>query len=103
MKNIMNDLRNGIERVSWFSKLFAERLNIEIAIFRLLHESDRTARTRDELLKRIGERVTDMKDHHDRNVLRDPIVAEAMAEINRLETRIEELKSRVAEIGKVTD
>ncbi|MBI5074789.1 MAG: hypothetical protein HZB62_06440 [Nitrospirae bacterium] len=103
MKKIIDDFRKGLERVRWFSTVFAERLKIEIAIFRLLYESDRMAKTREELLKKIGERVLALKDHHDKNILRDSVIAEAVAEISKLEKTIEDLKTRVAEIGRVSE
>ncbi|MBI5634255.1 MAG: hypothetical protein HZA15_12350 [Nitrospirae bacterium] len=103
MKKIIDDFRKGLERIRWFSTVFAERMKIEIAIFRLLYESDRTAKTREELLRRIGERVLELKDHHDKNILRDSVVAEAVAEINKLEKTIEDLKTRISEIGRVAE
>ncbi len=103
MKKIMDDLRKGLERVRWFATVFAERLKIEIAIFRILYESDLMARTREDLLKRIGERVLQLKDHHDKNILKDSVIGEAVAEINKLEKTIEELKIRASEIGRVAE
>lgn len=103
MKKIIDDFRKGLERIRWFSTVFAERLKIEIAVFRLLYESDRMAKTREELLKRIGERVMELKDHQDKSILRDSIVAEAVAEIDKLEKTIEDLKTRVSEIGRAAE
>lgn len=103
VKKILDDFRKGLERVRWFSTVFAERLKIEIAIFRILYESDRMAKTRDDLLRKIGERVMELKDHHDKNILKDSVIAEAVAEINKLEKTIEDLKIRAAEIGRVAE
>ncbi len=103
MKKVIDDFRRGLERVRWFSAVFADRLKIEIAIFRLLYESDRMAKTRAELLATIGERVLELKDHHEKNVLKDSVVAEAVAEIDRLEKNMDDLKTRVSEIGKVAE
>jgi hypothetical protein len=103
VKKIIDDFRKGLERLRWFSSLFAERLKIEMAIFSLLYESDRVARTRRELLIKIGERVMELKDHQNKNILKDSVVAEAVAEIGRVEKTIEDLKTRVAEIGRVRE
>ena len=103
MKKIIDDFRKGLERVRWFSTVFAERLKIEIAIFRLLYESDRMVKTRGELLRKIGERVMELKDHHDKNILKDSLIAGAVAEIGKLEKTIDDLKVRVAEMGRVTE
>ena len=103
MKKIIDDFRQGLERLRWFATVFAERLKIEIAIFRLLYESDRITKTREELLRKIGERVMQMKDRQDKNILKDSVVIEAVAEISKLEKTIDDLKSRVAEIGRVSE
>jgi len=103
VKKIIDDFRKGLERIRWFSTVFAERLKIEVAIFRLLYETDRVAKTRGELLRKIGERVMELKEHKDKNILKDSIIAEAVAEINRLEKTIDDLKTKVAEIGRITE
>ncbi|MBI5848113.1 MAG: hypothetical protein HZB31_09230 [Nitrospirae bacterium] len=103
MKKIIDDFRRGLERLRWFATVFAERLKIEIAIFRLLYESDRIVKTRGELLRKIGERVMELKDQQDKNILKDSVVAEAVAEIGKLEKTIDDLKTRVAEMGRVSE
>jgi len=103
MKKLIDDFRQGLERLRWFATVFAERLKIEIAIFRLLYESDRITKTREELLRKIGERVMQLKDRQDKNILKDSLVIEAVAEISKLEKSIDDLKSRVAEIGRVSE
>jgi len=103
MKKIFEDFRKGIEKVRWFAKLFAERLKIEIAIFRLLYDSDKMKKTREELLKKIGERVMDLKEHHDKNILRDTVIAEALGEIENLEKSMEETRAKVSDIDRVTE
>lgn len=103
MKNILDDFRKGLESVRWFATVAAERMKIEMAIFRLLYETDRMAKTRAELLKKIGERVIEMKNSRDKNILKDPAVAEAVAEIDKLDKSIDDLKTKAAEIGGVTE
>ena len=103
VKKMIDDFRKGLERVRWFSTVFAERMKIEIAIFRLLYESDRMTKTRGELLMKIGERVMELKDHQEKNILKDSLVAEAVAEINKIEKTIDDLKTRVAEIGRIAE
>ena len=46
MKNVYENLRKGIEKIKWFATLFSERLNIEIAIFKLLYQSDEMTKKR---------------------------------------------------------
>jgi len=103
VKKLLDDFRKGLERVRWFSAVFAERLKIEIAIFKLLYESDRMSKTREDLLRKIGERVIELKGHQDKNILKDSVVAEAAAEIIRIEKTLDDLKGKAAEIGRVAE
>ena len=103
MKKIFEDFRKGIEKVRWFAKLFAERLKIEIAIFRLLYDSDKMKKTREELLKKIGERVMDLRGQYDKNILRDTVIAEALSEIEKLEKSMKETRAKVSDIGRVAE
>jgi hypothetical protein len=103
VKKIIDDFRKGLERVRWFSTVLSGRLKIEIAIFRLLYECDKMAKTRGELLRKIGERVMELKDRQDKNILKDSLIAEAVAEINKIEKTIEDLKVRVSEIDGVAE
>ena len=100
MRKIIDDFREGLERLRWFATVFAERLKIEMAVFRLLYESDRISKRRQELLQRIGERIMELKDHAEKNVLKDSVVAEAVAEISRLEKSIDDLKVKISEISR---
>jgi methyl coenzyme M reductase subunit C-like uncharacterized protein (methanogenesis marker protein 7) len=103
MKKIFEDFRQGMGKIRWFSSLFSERLKIEIAVFRLMYDSDRMSKTREELLRKIGERVIDLKDHHDKNILKDSVIADAVIEIEKIEKRIRETKHKVSEMGRVTE
>ena len=103
MKKIFEDFRQGVGKIRWFSTLFSERLKIEIAVFRLLYDSDKMNKTREELLKKIGERVIDLKEQHDKNILKDTVIAEAVSEIEKIEKRLEETKHKVSDVGRVTE
>ena len=103
MKKVLDDFRQGTEKIRWFSSLFAERLKIEIAVFKLQYDADRMSRTRDELLRRIGQRVMELKPHEDGNVLRDAVVAEAVAEIEKLDRSIEDMRNRISDMGRVAE
>jgi uncharacterized protein YaaW (UPF0174 family) len=103
VKKIIEDFKKGIEQLRWFSTLFAERLKIEMAVFKLLYESDKMTRMREDMLRKIGERVVELKSHEGKNILRDTVVAEAVHEIEKLEKSIDDLKNKVSEISRVTE
>ena len=102
MKKIYENIRHGIEKIKWFATLFSERMNIEIAIFKLLYQSNEMARNRRALLNAIGERVVELKGHSEKNIFRDSIVAEALEEIDQIDKNINEIRHKAGEISRVT-
>ena len=102
MKNVYGNLKNGIGKIKWFATLFSERMNIEIAIFKLLYQSDEMAKKREVLLKIIGERVIELKGHAEKNIFRDSDIAGALEEIEKLDKNINDLKSKASDISRVT-
>jgi len=102
LKNVYENLKNGIGKIKWFATLFSERMNIEIAIFKLLYQSDEMAKKREVLLKIIGERVIELKGHSEKNIFRDSDIAGALEEIEKLDKNINDLKSKASDISRVT-
>lgn len=100
-KRVKNNFDSGIEKIRWFSSLLNERVKIEISLFRLFHQSSEMEKRRAELMKTIGERVFELRDSQERHVLRDPIILEAMNDLERLEAEIEETRKKASEIGKI--
>ena len=101
LKKVKDNFSKGIERIKWFSVVFAERFKIEIAIIKLLYQSDEMDKKKEELLKTVGQRVYELKKYADKNVFRDRVVVEALDEIETIEKNMDELKQKVAEIGSV--
>ena len=102
LKRVYENFRRGVEKIKWFATLFSERINIEIAIFKLLYKSDEMARKRQELLVTVGQRVVELKGHGDKLVFQDSVVAGALAEIEKLDNNIAELRQKASEISRVT-
>ena len=102
MKNVYENLKNGIGKIKWFATLFSERMNIEIAIFKLLYQSDEMSKKKEVLLKIIGERVIELKGHSEKNIFRDSDIAGALEEIEKLDKNINDLKSKASDISRVT-
>jgi len=102
LKKIYENFRKGIKKIQWFASLFSERMHVEIALFRLLYQSDEMARQRESLLKTIGERVVELKGHAEKNVFKDSVLAEALAEIEKIDKYIDDLRHKASEISRVT-
>jgi hypothetical protein len=101
-KNVYENFRRGIEKIKWFATILSERMNIEIAIFKLLYQSEEMSKKRDVLLKTIGERVVELKGHSEKNIFRDSDIARLLEEIEKIDKNINDLKYKAGEISRVT-
>jgi hypothetical protein len=57
---------------------------------------------RDELLKTIGERIYELKGHSDRSLLKDRVIADALDELDKINSEIESTKKKASEISSTT-
>ena len=100
-KRVKDGLDSGIEKVRWFSTLLNERAKVEISLFKLLHQLSEMEKKRAGLLKTIGEKVFELRNSREKQVLVDPIITQAIAELETLDTEIDEMRKRVSEIEKI--
>ena len=100
-KKIKNNFDAGIERIKWFSSILSERMKIEFSVIKLVSDRDKKEKERAEKLRLIGERVFELKEQHDKNVLKDKVIAGSISEIEKLDSEIEDIKKKVSEISKV--
>ncbi|HYA26631.1 MAG TPA: hypothetical protein VEE82_01405 [Thermodesulfovibrionales bacterium] len=100
-KRVKESLDSGIEKVKWFSTLLNERVKVEISLFGLLHQSAEMEKKRTALLKTIGERVFELRNLPEKQILEDPVIKEAKAGVERLSEEIAELRRKASEIEKI--
>ena len=74
-KRIKNNFDSGIERIKWFSSILSERMKIEFSVIKLVSDRDKKKKERAEKLRLIGERVFELKEQHEKNVLKDKVIA----------------------------
>ena len=55
------------------------------------------------VLRTIGRRVHELKDYPDRQILKDTIIAEALAEIEQITSEIEQTRKKASEISKTEE
>jgi hypothetical protein len=101
LKRLKNNFDGGVEKLKWFSSIFSDRIRVELSVFKLLYHSEQLEKERDELMKTIGQRVHEMKAGSDRNILKDSVVADAMQQIERLNSEIESTNKKASEISRV--
>ena len=52
-------------------------------------------------MRLIGERVFELREQHEKNVLKDKVIADSINEIEKLDSEIEDINKKVSEISKV--
>jgi hypothetical protein len=100
-KRIKNNFDSGIGRIKWFSSILSERMKIEFSVIKLVSDRDKKEKERAEKLRLIGERVFEVKEQQDKNVLKDKIITSAISEIEKLDSEIEDINKKVSEVSKV--
>jgi hypothetical protein len=99
LKRLKTNFDRGIEKIKWFSTVFSERIKIELLVMKLLFQSDKMEKKRDELLRKIGQRVYELKGNSERHVLKDRFIAEALNEIEQINSELESTKKKASEIS----
>ena len=100
-KKMKDNLDAGVEKIRWFSSLLNERMKVEISVFRLLYRSAELEKKRTALMTAVGERVFQLKGTPDRQVLRDPAIADALKTLEELNAELEDTRKKAAEIEKI--
>ncbi len=100
-KRIKNNFDSGIERIKWFSSILSERMKIEFSVIKLLSDRDKKEKDRAEKMRLIGERVFELREQQDKNILKDKVIASSIGEMEKLDSEIEDIKKKVSEISKV--
>jgi len=100
LEKIRKNFNEGVKSVRWIATFFSERLKAETSMAKLLYTSNRLEAKVDELLRNIGRRVLELKEKGDKAVFKDLIILEAIEEIKRLRTEVEELKSKARALSK---
>ena len=97
---ITSNFENGVSKLKWFASLFSDRLKVEFSVMKLLYETDRMERRKDELTKAIGRRFLELKGQPERNIVKDRIIAESLSEIELLNSEIETTKKQASDISR---
>lgn len=98
-KKLKENFDRGIEKIKWFSILLSDRLKIEYSVIKLLYQSEQMKKRRDELMKTIGQRIYELKGHPDRYILKDRVIADALSELEGINSEIESTKKKASEIS----
>lgn len=102
-EKLKDNFERGIEQIKWFSSLLSDRLKIEYSVTKLLYKSEQMERKRGELMKKIGQRISELKGHSDSYIMKDRVIVEALNEIEKINSDIEAVKKEASEISKVEE
>lgn len=100
-KRVKDNLESGTEKVRWFSSLLNERVKMEISLVKLLYQTSELEKKRAALMQTIGERIFELRNSGERNLLREPEIMETLNKIETLDAEIEENKHKVSELGRI--
>jgi len=103
LKRIKDSFDRGVERIKWFSSLLSDRVKVEVSVIKLLYQSDQMEKRKEYVLRTIGRRVHELKDYPDRQILKDTIIADALAEIEQITSEIEQTRKKASEISKTEE
>ncbi len=98
-RKLKENFDRGIEKIKWFSILLSDRVKIEYSVMKLLYQSEQMKKRRDELMKTIGQRIYELKGHPDRYILKDRVIADALSELEGINSEIESTKKKASEIS----
>ncbi len=99
LKRIKDNFDRGVEKVKGFSTILSDRLKIEFSIMKLLYQSEQMEKRKDELIKTIGKRIYEMKEHSDRHITKDRVIVEAIEEIEKISSEIDATRKKASEIS----
>ncbi|MCD5411397.1 hypothetical protein M1N00_02390 [Thermodesulfovibrionales bacterium] len=99
---IKRNFNEVIKKIKWFFVLLSERVRIEIAVFGLRYKPEELKKQKDELFRRIGERVYEMRDKDGRDIYASKEIIDAFEKLGSLETEIKETREKASEVSKTT-
>jgi hypothetical protein len=103
LKRVKDSFERGVEKIKWFSSLVSDRVRVELSVIKLLYQTDQMERKKEALMKTIGQRVLELKDYPDRQILKDGIIADALAEIEKITIEIEQTREKASDISRVEE
>jgi hypothetical protein len=101
--SLKNWFLRGIDRLKWFASLFSERIQIELALIKLLNNIEELKRKRSGVVLKLGERVVGLKDAPTHDVMIDPEVKAILKEIEIIDEEIEGLLSKARELSTLEE
>jgi hypothetical protein len=100
-KSAKHNFTRGVEKIRWLASLISDRTKIEFAVMKLLYQSEQLEEKRNALLKKVGERVYELREQNDRQILKDTSVTDAIEEIAQIDAAMETTRQKASEISSI--
>ena len=103
IEKVKKSFSTGLLRVRWIASFLAERTKAETTVAKLLYEKTKLEDKINDLYSDVGNRVMELKEKGDEDILKDFIVQQALDEIKNLQESVDDYKSRADNINKLPD
>ena len=95
-KKIKDSFDTGLEKIKWLFTLLSDRVNVELSVIKLLYQSGQMEKQKEDLLRTIGRRVLELKDSPDKQIVKDRVITEAIAEIEQISREIDQTRKKAS-------
>lgn len=99
LMRIKKSIEDGLDKTKWFASVLSARIKAELAVTKLLYQSYKLEKKRDELLRQVGQRVFDLRTLDEVNVFEDRKTLQTMKELEALKAQIEGIRRKASELG----
>ncbi|UCG78984.1 MAG: hypothetical protein JSV21_03910 [Nitrospirota bacterium] len=101
LRTLNSAFSSGISKIKWFFSILSERIKVEIAVMKILGQSEKFEKKRKDLLVSMGERLVELKDMNKTNIFEDQDIKDAFKELDTLDDEISELRKTAEEISSL--
>jgi len=100
IENIKKDFIQGLKTFKFWASVISERIKVEINVLKLIGQINSLMEKREELLKRIGEEISETW-NTDFNLKENEKISYLIRQIKELDLEIEEKKKKLADLEEI--
>ncbi len=100
---LQDNLKRAWTQIRIWSGLISQRVRVELEVIRLLQRVKRIDERIEALYQIIGKRVVELKERHERNILKDEDINNAIVKIQTLTNEKESLLKQISEITELRE
>ncbi|MCX7794510.1 MAG: hypothetical protein N2257_08950 [Thermodesulfovibrionales bacterium] len=101
IETIQQNLKRAWTRFLEWSGIVSQRVKVELAVIGIIQEIRKIDENIEENYKMMGRRFFELKERHEKNILRDEEIIKCLTEIQRLVQEKEALLKKASEITEI--